>query len=57
MRASPDVDEQEAATARAGERALGDPRDRGSGNARVDGVAVCAENVGSRLGGERVTGC
>src|SRR4029077_6839338 len=50
------VHEQEAAAAGAGERALADPGHRGGGDARVDGAAARAQNVGSRLGGERMTG-
>src|SRR6266566_989718 len=50
------ADEQEAASARTGERALGDPGHAGSGNARVDRVPAFAQHLGARLGGERVPG-
>ena len=51
------VDEQEAAAARTGERALADPRDGGRRDAGVHGVPARAQDVRSRRGGERVTGC
>jgi hypothetical protein len=51
------MDEEEASSAEAGERALADPGDRRSCDTRVDRVAAGAQNIGSRLGGERMTGC
>ena len=51
------VDEEEAAAARTGERALADPGDCGGRDAGVHGIAACAQNVRSGLCGERVTGC
>src|SRR5204862_8169948 len=50
------ADEQEAASAGTGERALRDPGHAGSGNARVDRVPAFAQHLGARLGGERVPG-
>ena len=48
---------EEAAAARAGERALADPRDRGGCDARVDGVAARTQNFGPGLRGQRMPGC
>ena len=51
------VDEQEPAGGRAGQRALGDPRDEGGGEARVDRVAALGEDLRPRLGGQPVARC
>jgi hypothetical protein len=50
------ADEEEAASARARERALGHPGHTGRGNARVDRVPAFTQHLGARLGGERVPG-
>jgi hypothetical protein len=52
-----EMDEEEASPAEAGKRALADPGDGRRRDARVDRVATCAENIRSRPGGERMTGC
>jgi hypothetical protein len=51
------MDEEEAAAARTGERALADPGDRSCRDTRVDGVAAAAQNLRSGLRGQRVPGC
>ena len=48
------VDEHEAASAGAGQRALGDPRHEGGGYAGIDGVPALAQHDGAGLGGERM---
>jgi hypothetical protein len=52
-----ETDEEEASAAEARERALADPGGGSGGDARVHRVAAGAQDVGSRLGGERMTGC
>ena len=50
------VDEHEAASARAGQRALGHPGDERRGDAGVDGVPSLGEDPRARLGCQRVAG-
>ncbi len=51
------VDEQETAAARAGERALRDPRDEGGRETGVDRIAAVGEDLRSGLRRQRVPGC
>ena len=48
------VGDQEAATARARQRRLGDPRGEGRRDARVDGRAARAQDLGADLGRDRM---
>ena len=50
------VHEQEAAAARAGQRALGDPGDTGSCDAGIDRVSAFGEDARAGLGGQRMSG-
>ena len=52
-----EVNEEEASATQARERALADPGDGRRRDARVHRVAACAQDIGSRLGGERMAGC
>src|SRR2546430_3625550 len=56
-RLPPVVDEQEAPSARAGERALAYPGDAGRRDTGVHGVAAREQHVRPGLRGERMTGC
>ncbi len=50
------MDQEEASAARAGERALGDPRRERGGQAGVDRVPALGEDRRAGLGGEGVPG-
>ena len=50
------MDQEEPSATRAGERALGDPRREGSGQARIDCVPTLGEDRRARFGGEAMPG-
>ena len=51
------VDEREASSRRAGERAFGDEGREGRGEQRVDGISTLAQDARAGLGRQRMTGC